>query len=106
MKEARDLSPKLWDEAISCTAHIQNISFHKSVKGMTPYEAWFGQKPNVSNFRIFETRAWDRIPYKKRKSLKPKIKDCIMVGYGEDTKVYKLFETSTCKKFGERIVKF
>ena len=61
MIEERDLSPKIWDESISCAAHIQNIAFHKSVKGMTPYEAWFGKKPNVSNFRIFGIRAWARI---------------------------------------------
>ena len=73
---------------------------------MTPYEAWFGQNPNVSNFRIFGTRAWARIPSKKRKSLQPQGKECIMVGYGEDTKCYKLFDTSTCKTFFERSVKF
>ena len=83
MIEARDISPNLWDEAISCAAHIQNKSFHKSVKGMTPYEAWFGQNPNVSNFKIFGTRAWVRIPSEKRKALKPQSKECIMVGYGE-----------------------
>ena len=53
---------------------------------MTPYEAWFGLKPNVSNFRIFGTRAWARIPSEKRKSLQPKRKELIMVGYGEETK--------------------
>ena len=75
MIEVRELNPKLWDEAINCDAHIQNRAFHKSVKGMTPYEAWFGQKVNVSNFKIFVTRAWDRIPSKKRKALQPKIKE-------------------------------
>ena len=29
-----------------------------------------------------------------------------MVGYGEDTKGYKIFDTSTCKAFVERSVKF
>ena len=86
MIEARDLSLKIWDEAIICASHIQNISFHKSVKGMTPYDAWFGQKPNVSNFIIFGTRAWARISSEKRKSLQPQRKECIMVGYGEETK--------------------
>ena len=99
MIEARDLSPKLWDEAIIHATHIQNKSFHKSVKGKTPYEAWFGQNPNVSNFMIFETRAWARIPSVKRKALQPQRKECIMVGYGEDTKGYKIFDTSTCKTF-------
>ena len=73
---------------------------------MTPYEAWFGEKPNVSNFRIFGTKAWARIPSEKRKALQPKIKEYLMVGYGEDTKWYKLFDTSTCKIFVERSVKF
>ena len=68
MTEVRDINPKLWYEAISFSSHIQNISFHKSVKGMTPHKAWFGQNPNVSNFGIFETKAWARIPSEKRKA--------------------------------------
>ena len=72
---------------------------------MTPYDAWFGQNPNVSKFRIFGTKAWARIPSEKRKSLQPQRKECIMVGYGEETKGCKLFYTSTCKTFVERSVK-
>ena len=85
MIEARDISPKIWDEGINFYAHIKNRSFHKSVKGKTPYEAWFGHKPNVSNFRIFGSRARARIPSEKRNALQQKRKECIMVGYGEDT---------------------
>ena len=81
MIEAKDLSPKLWDEGINCVAYIQNRSLHKSVCGKTPYEAWFGHNPNISHFRIFGSRAWARIPSEKRKALHPKIKECIMVGY-------------------------
>ena len=75
MIESRDLSPKLWDEEIIFASHIQNKAFHKSVERMTPYEAWFGQNPNVSNFRIFGTRAWARIPSEKRKVLQPQRKE-------------------------------
>ena len=73
---------------------------------MTPYEAWFGEKPYVSNFRIFETKAWERIPSDKRKALQPQRKECLMVGYGEDTKGYNLFDTSIGKSFVVRSVKF
>ena len=69
MIEVRELNPKIWAESISYVAHIQNRAFHKSVKGMTSYEAWFGEKPVVSNFRIFRTKAWARIPSEKRKAL-------------------------------------
>ena len=77
--EVREINHKLWAESINCDAHIQNRAFHKTVKGMTPYEAWFGEKPNVSNFRIFETKAWARIPSKKRKALIQQSKECLMV---------------------------
>ena len=83
MIKVREINPKIWDEAINCAAHIQNRAFHKSMKGMTPYEAWFGKKPNVSNFRIFRTKAWEKIPSEKRKSLQPQRKECLMVGYGD-----------------------
>ena len=58
MIEARDISPNIWVEDINYVSHIQNKAFHISFKGNTPYEAWFGHKPNVSNFRIFGSRAW------------------------------------------------
>ena len=106
MIEARDLIPKIWAKAINCFAHIQNRAFHKLVKGKTPYKAWFGHKPNVLNFRIFGTRAWAQIPSEKRKALQPQRKECIMVGYGEDTKGYKLFDTSTLNTFVEISVQF
>ena len=106
MIEVRELNPKLWAEAISCDAQIHNKSFHKSVKWMTPYKAWFGEKPDVSNFRIFGTKAWEIIPLEKRKALNPQSKECLMVGYGEDTKGYNLFDTSTSKIVVERSVKF
>ena len=62
MIEAKDLSPKLWDEAIKCAESIKNRYLHKSINGKTPYEAWFGHKPNISHFRIFGSRAWARVP--------------------------------------------
>ena len=71
MIESKDFNPKIWDEAINYAAYIQNRSPHKSLDEKTPCEAWFGHKRNISD--------WARIPSEKRKSLKPKIKDCIMV---------------------------
>ena len=66
MIEAKDLIPKIWDESINCVAYIQIRYLHKSVDGKTPYEAWFGHKPNISHFRIFGSKAWATIPSEKR----------------------------------------
>ena len=106
MIEEKDLSPNIWDEAINCYEYIHKMDLHKSEKWKTPYETWFVHKPNVSHFRIFGSRAWARIPSKKRKELQPQSKECIMVGYGEETNGYNLFYPSTLKTFIERSVQF
>ena len=74
--------------------------------GKTPYEAWFGHKPNVSHFKFFDSKSWARIPPEKRKALQPQRKESIMVGYAEYAKGYKLFDPSSHNKFIERSVQF
>ena len=106
MIKAKDLGPNIWDAAINCATYIKNIALHKLVSGKTPYEAWFGHKPNISHFRVFGSRAWARILSKKRNSLHPQSKECIMVGYVEYKKGYKLFYPSTQNTFIERSVQF
>ena len=44
---------KFWAEAASTAAYLRNRSPTIAVNGMIPYECWFGQKPNVSNLRVF-----------------------------------------------------
>ena len=79
---------------------------HKQLGGMTPFEAWSGHKLDVTHFRIFGSKAWDRIPTEKRKDLQPQSQECIFVGYSEDSKGYNLINLSTKKSFIERCVQF
>ena len=72
----------------------------------TPFEAWIGHKPNVSHFKVFGSKAWDRNPPEKRKELKPQIKESIMVGYVEYSKGYKILDPSSQKIFIEKSVQF
>ena len=71
MMEAKGLAANIWDEEINFSAYIRNKVPHSSMKGKTPFEAYFGHKPDVSNFRVFGSTAWARIPLDKRKSLQP-----------------------------------
>ena len=48
-----NLPHKFWGEALSTAAYLRNRSPTKAVKGMTPYEAWTGDKPKVDHLRIF-----------------------------------------------------
>ena len=53
MMEAKTLPPKYWTEAINCAAYIQNRVPHKQPNGMTAFEAWSGNKLDVTHFRNF-----------------------------------------------------
>ena len=47
----------LWAEALSTAAYLRNRSPTRAVEGMTPFEALYGQKPNVKNLRVLVVRA-------------------------------------------------
>ena len=79
---------------------------HKHLDGMTPFEAWSGNKPDVTHFRIFGSRAWARIPTEKRKALQAQSQECLFVGYSKYSKGYNMINFSTHKAFIERSVQF
>ena len=83
MLEAKGLVANLWDEAMNFSSHIQNRFAHSFVKGKTPFEAYFGHKPDVSNFKVFGSTACSRIPLNKRKYLQPQSIECLFIGYIE-----------------------
>ena len=76
------------------------------MKGKTPFEAYFGHKPDVSNFKVFGSTAWARIPLDKRKALQPQSIECVFIGYLEESKGYKLLNIRTKQIFIERSVHF
>ena len=104
MLEAKTVPPKFWSKDIKFASYTWNRVPHKQLYGMTPFEAWSGHKPDVTHFRIFGSKAWARIPTKKRKALQPQSQECLFVGYSKDSKWYKLINLSTKKYFIERSV--
>jgi transposase InsO family protein len=50
MLKAKGLPAAFWGEAVTTTVFILNRSPTRSLKGVTPYEAWHGKKPDVSFF--------------------------------------------------------
>jgi hypothetical protein len=73
---------------------------------MTPFKAWTGDKPDVTDFCIFGSRAWTHIPSKKRKSLDPQSTPCIFVGYPDDVNGYILIDPSTDQIIIECVFQF
>ena len=101
---AKHLPPSLWAEAVKCASYLQNRVPHKSMVGVTPFEALHGYNPNVSHLRDFGSKAWARIPLDKRNAFQAQSSKCIMLGYAEDAKSYKLMEVATRRCLIERSV--
>ena len=78
MMESKNFPPKFWDEAIKFASYIQNRVHHKKLDGITPFQSWSGNKPDVTHLRIFGSKAWARIPTEKRKAAtqKPRVLIC------------------------------
>ena len=100
------LPPKFWAEALSTAVYLRNRSPTKSVEGMTPFEAWMGEKPNVEHLRTFGCVVYAHVAKDERKKLDVKTRKCIFLGYGTETKGYRLYDPKRARVFYSRDVVF
>ena len=100
------LPKRFWAEALSTATYLHNRSPTNAVKGMTPYEAWTGVKPNVSHLRVFGCDAYPHIPKDERSKMDPKAKKSIFLGYGDGVKGYRLYNKEQQRIFYSRDVVF
>jgi len=100
------LSKEFWAEAVQTAVYLKNRSPSRSLRGMTPHEAWFGEKPKVKHFRVFGCDAFAHIPRDERGKFDPKTRKCILVGYSLQSKAYCLYDFQRKKLIVSRDVKF
>ena len=100
------LPQKFWAEALSTAVYLRNRSPTKSVADMTPYEAWMGEKPNVEHLLIFGCVVYAHVAKDERKKLDLKERKCVFLGYGTETKGYRLYDPKSARVFYSRDVVF
>ena len=94
-------------EAISAAAYVRNRLPTTALKeGETPYERWYGRKPDVSHFRVFGCMAYAHVPDCERRKLDAKSKKMRFVGYSLTSKGYRLFDETNRKLYIRRDVEF
>ena len=77
-----ELPKSLWGEATFTAVYLTNRSPTSAVKDKTPYELWFGEKPNLSKLKVFGSPCIIHVPKEKRGKLDPTGVSAIFVGYG------------------------
>ena len=71
------------------------VALQSQYKEMTPFETWYGKKPRI-----------DHIPKEESGKFDTKAKICTVLGYGEETKGYRLYDVKEKKVFYSRDVQF
>ena len=101
------LSNIFWAEAISAAAYVRNRLPTAALKEReTPYERWYGRKPDVSHFRVFGCMAYAHVPDCERRKLDTKSKKMRFVGYSLTLKGYCLIDETNQKLYVRRDVEF
>jgi len=86
MMKAKSMLARFWGEAVTTMVFILNRVPTKALKGMTPFEAWYGHKPSMSFLQTFGCIGHIR----KTKPVLTKLEDRstpkVLLGYEEGTK--------------------
>ena len=109
-KKANNATLELWGEFLKSAVYILNRTLSTSnasnTSSKTPFELLFNQKPNLENLRVVGCRAYVHIPECNRKKLDTKAIPCWLVGYGEETKGWRLWDPVSRKIILSRDVVF
>ena len=100
------LPKKFWAEALATAVYLHNRSPTRAVEGKTPFEAWTKEKPDVSHLKAFGCLSYAHVPKDERQKLDAKARMCIMLGYGTETKAYRLYDVERKRVIFSREVVF
>ena len=81
----------LWDEAANTDVYVQNWCPHQALGSKTLEEMFTSKKPDISHSRIFGSPVYFHVLKEKRNKLGASGKKGIFVGYGENTKGYRIY---------------
>ena len=96
-----------WAEAAVTAVQLSNVSLARRNGGAkTPHEMWTGNKPEVRHLKI-----WGCVAFMK--ALKPednkwdaRVNRCMLVGYTQSTKIWKVYDPVKKRSFTSRDVVF
>lgn len=76
------IGKRFWPECVMTAAYLGNRLLANTKEQKTPFEIFFGKRPNISNLKLFGSRVFVRIPDVKRTyKVDPKAEMGTSVGY-------------------------
>lgn len=94
----------LWEEALRTSNYIGNRMPHRALHKITPFQRFTGNKPDVSHLKVFGCRAYIHI--KSGTKLQPKSLISTFIGYDDQSKAYRCYDSNRSKIIISRDVVF
>jgi len=101
-----NMSQGFWAEAKSTANYIRNRCSSNSIDGKTPFEYWTGRIPNLKHVRTFGCRAVTLNKNPARGKFDPRGRECILIGYSDIAKAYRVWYPSERKVEATRDIVF
>ena len=92
------------EKTIHTIVYLRNRSLTLALKGITPYEAWYGTKPSVNHLQVFGSTYYAIVPKEKWTKLENHSIKFIVIGYSDENKDYQLL--SSGKSIISRVLVF
>ncbi|KAL7277877.1 hypothetical protein ACG7TL_008824 [Trametes sanguinea] len=95
MRIAAGIPENRWDELYITACYLTNHTPSSSLlSGVTPYEAWHGSLPSLSHLWEIGCQVFVLIPTHNPK-LRPRSLECVLIGYGSNSKTYCCYHRAT-----------
>ena len=103
---AAGLPYKFWGDAVMTAVYLRNRLPTRALNGVTPYEAWRGEKPDLSHLKVWGCLAYVHVHRFTRHKLAKRARACVFVGYAPDSKGWKLYDPHSTRYIIARDVTF
>uniref|UniRef100_A0AAV1UTC1 Reverse transcriptase Ty1/copia-type domain-containing protein n=1 Tax=Peronospora matthiolae TaxID=2874970 RepID=A0AAV1UTC1_9STRA len=97
MLHYKGVSMEWWAEAVNTAVYLNNRSTNTQNTTVTPFELCFKVKPTLDHLRVFGSRGYAHIDKAKRTKLEPKSFRCLLLGYTENVKGYRVYDLDASK---------
>ncbi|KAJ3493647.1 hypothetical protein NLJ89_g10967 [Agrocybe chaxingu] len=106
MRHSTKLPPSMWHEFYLTATHTHVRTGTSTLEDVTPFEKWYGRKPNCSYLREIGCRAFVLILNKHNPKLYERSVECILIGYNEKSKTYRCYDKKTHQVYSSYHVRF
>uniref|UniRef100_A0ACD5WTY3 Uncharacterized protein n=1 Tax=Avena sativa TaxID=4498 RepID=A0ACD5WTY3_AVESA len=106
MLKAMAVPARFWGEAVTTAVFVLNRAYTRSVEGRTPFEAWYGRKPDVHFIRVFGCKAYAKVTRPNLQKLEDRSTAVVFLVYEPGGKAYRCYDPNAKRVIVSRDVVF